>query len=152
MVSGWFCLDPVTPFTGALRFALGTHLGPMYRPVAPPERTADLDADTRFFSGGPLPNVDADPERFAISSFVVAPGDVVFFHPRVLHAALGSAPTFPRRTFSVRFLGDDVRWLPKQSVFHDWLKTIPLREGDVVSGERFPMVWPNNSDLAAGKL
>jgi ectoine hydroxylase-related dioxygenase (phytanoyl-CoA dioxygenase family) len=146
MVSAWFCLDPVTPATGALKFAAGTHRGPMYRPFAPPDRAADLAADDRFFEGGPLPDVDADDgRRFAIRSYEVQPGDVLFFHPRVLHAALGSAPTHARRTFSIRFLGDDVRWLPKQSVFHDWLKQVELREGDPVIGERFPPLWPRQS-------
>lgn len=142
MVSGWFCLEPVTTATGALRFVLGSHRGPLYRPAVPPDRKADLEADSRHFDGGALPDVDADPERLPVRSFDVNPGDVVFFHPRALHAALGSAPTYPRRTFSVRFFGDDVRWLPKRSVFHDWLKNIPLTEGDLVSGERFPMLWP----------
>jgi hypothetical protein len=58
-----------------------------------------------------------------------------------VHSAYGSAPAHPRRTFSVRFLGDDVRWLPKKSVFHDWLKQIPLSEGDCIDGERFPLLW-----------
>ena len=144
MVSGWFCLDPVTIRTGALRFATGTHRGPLYRPTVPPERQADVAADDCYFDGD-LPDVDADPERFVVSSFDANPGDVVFFHPRVLHAALGSAPTHPRRTFSVRFLGDDVRWLPKRSVFHDWLKEIPLEKGALMRNERFPQLWPRTA-------
>jgi ectoine hydroxylase-related dioxygenase (phytanoyl-CoA dioxygenase family) len=144
MVSGWFCLDPVTRTTGALRFALGTHRGPMYRPAVPPERAADVEADVHHFEGGTLPDVDADAARFQVASFDAYPGDVVFFHPRLLHAALGSAPAHPRRTFSVRFLGDDVRWLPKKSVFHTWLKDIPLRPGDVIDDERFPQLWPTH--------
>jgi ectoine hydroxylase-related dioxygenase (phytanoyl-CoA dioxygenase family) len=149
MVSAWFCLDPVTPATGALKFAAGTHRGPMYRPFAPPDRAADLAADDRFFEGGPLPDVDGANGRFAIRSYEVQPGDVLFFHPRVLHAALGSAPTHARRTFSIRFLGGDVRWLPKQSVFHDWLKQVELRKGDPVIGERFPPLWPRRPAITA---
>jgi ectoine hydroxylase-related dioxygenase (phytanoyl-CoA dioxygenase family) len=40
-------------------------------------------------------------------SFAVAPGDVVLFHPRMLH---GGAPTHPgtrRRTLTLRFFGRD---------------------------------------------
>jgi hypothetical protein len=83
-----------------------------------------------------------NPQQFGVASFDAMPGDVVFFHPRALHAALGSAPTHPRRTFSVRFLGDDVRWLPKRSVFHDWLKDIPLHKGEAMRADRFPQLWP----------
>ena len=142
MVSAWFCLERATPTTGALKFAIGTHRGPMYRPFVPPDRAADLAADEHHFAGGPLPDVEAPGGLFDVQSFDVEPGDVVFFHPRVLHAALGSAPTYARRTFSIRFLGSDVRWLPKHSVFHDWLKDVELREGDSISGDRFPALWP----------
>jgi ectoine hydroxylase-related dioxygenase (phytanoyl-CoA dioxygenase family) len=142
MLSGWFCLDPVNPQTGSLRFAKSTHRGPLYRPFVTPDRREDLAEDERFFDGGALPDVEGDPKRFPLLTFSVAPGDVIFFHPRVLHAALGSAPSWPRRTFSIRFLGDDVRWLPKKSVFHDWLKDITLVEGERISGPRFPQLWP----------
>ncbi len=142
MASGWFCLNPVTPESGALRFAIGTHRGPLYRPFVTPDRREDLAQDDRFFDGGALPDVAADPSRFPVQTFSVEPGDVIFFHPRVLHAALGSAPEWPRRTFSIRFLGDDVRWLPKRSVFHDWLKEIVLAEGARIQGPRFPVLWP----------
>ena len=150
MISGWFCLEPVTPVTGSLRFAVGSHRGPLYRPSVPPERSADLAQDEGFFEGGALPDVAADPTRFLVRTFTVQPGDVIFFHPRVLHAAQGSAPEHPRRTFSVRFLGDDVRWQPKKSVFHNWLKLIPLAQGDVISGERFPMLWQDAARRATG--
>jgi ectoine hydroxylase-related dioxygenase (phytanoyl-CoA dioxygenase family) len=143
MLSGWFCLDPVTPQTGALRIAAGSHSGPMYVPFAPPERAADVAADSaQFFLGGPLPDVDADPVRFPIRSFECNPGDVLFFHPRTLHSALGSAPTHPRRTFSIRFLGDDIRWQPKRSIFYGSLSKVSLREGDPLSGPDFPELMP----------
>ena len=83
----------------------------MYIPYAPPDRAADIEADAKqFFLGGALPDVDADPQKFPVRCDDLAPGDVLFFHPRALHSAIGSAPTHPRRTFSIRFLGDDVRW------------------------------------------
>jgi ectoine hydroxylase-related dioxygenase (phytanoyl-CoA dioxygenase family) len=115
----------------------------MYRPYAPPERAADYEADASFFEGGPLPDVDADPQRFPVRAFDVNPGDVLFFHPRALHAAFGSAPAYPRRTFSIRFLGDDVRWQPKKSVFYESLGKVTLREGDPVVGDWFPAMWPS---------
>jgi ectoine hydroxylase-related dioxygenase (phytanoyl-CoA dioxygenase family) len=102
MCSAWFCLDPVTSATGALRFASGSHNGPLYRPVAPANRRSDLDADNRYFDGGALPDVAAQPQRFPVVSYETQPGDVVLFHPRLLHAAFGSAPDYPRRTFSIR--------------------------------------------------
>lgn len=149
LCSAWFCLDPVDSTTGALRFAAGTHLGPRYRPYVAPQRAADLEADSQYFEGGPQPNVDADPERFPVVCYDTQPGDVVYFHPRLLHAALGSSPAHPRRTFSFRFLGDDVVWEPKKSVMYDWLARMALAPGDRVQGKYFPLLWPTQASAPA---
>lgn len=141
LASVWLSLEPVTAQTGALRFVRGSHKGPVYIPYLPEDRREALAADMRFFDGGPVPDIDAAPERYPVISFDTEPGDVVIFSTRTLHAAFGSDPDRPRRTFTIRFLGDDVRWQPKQSVFHDWLGSIALKEGDPISGERFPVAW-----------
>ena len=143
VASVWLSLEPVTAQTGALRFVAGSHLGPVYTPYLPPAQRHLLEADRHFFDGGAMPDIDADPARFPVISFDTQPGDVVLFSTRAVHGAFGSAEDAPRRTFTVRFLGDDVRWQPKQSVFHDWLREIDLREGDPISGPRFPLAWPD---------
>lgn len=142
VASAWLSLEPVNERTGALRFVAGSHRGPVHVPYLPPEQRHLLEADTRFFDGGPVPDIDAHPDRYRIISFDTEPGDVVLFSTRALHGAFGSDPDRPRRTFTIRFLGDDVRWQPKQSVFHDWLREVDLNEGDPISGPRFPIVWP----------
>lgn len=145
MSSIWFSIEATSPETGALQFVAGSHKGPLYIPYVPSDREADRDADMQFFTGGALPDVAADTARFPIRSFSTAPGDVILFHPRTIHAAFGNAQGRPRRTFTVRFLGDDVRWQPKRSVYHDWLKTIDLPAGAPVEHERFPQFWPANA-------
>jgi ectoine hydroxylase-related dioxygenase (phytanoyl-CoA dioxygenase family) len=140
MCSGWFCLDAVDEAGGALRFARGSHLGRLYRPYVPEDRLADVDADARFFDGGDLPDIEADPVTFPVVSFDVRPGDVVFFHPRMLHHAFGSAPTHARRTLSIRFLGDDVRFAEKRSVFYESLAKTGLADGDRLSDADFPLL------------
>jgi ectoine hydroxylase-related dioxygenase (phytanoyl-CoA dioxygenase family) len=68
------------------------------------------------------------------------PGDVVVFHPRVLHTAYGSAADRPRRTFTLRFMGDDVRWRPRRSMFHPWMRECGLQKHDVPDHPWFPVV------------
>jgi len=140
--SVWFCLDPVTRDTGALRFIAGSNRGPLYVPYVPSSMKEQLAADMDFFTGGQMPEVDADQERFPVLCFDTEPGDVVFFHPRTIHAAIGNKSAQPRRTFSIRFIGEDVRWQPKASVVLPWLKDVDLMEGDAVTGPRFPQFWP----------
>ena len=142
MCSGWFCLDPVDNSTGALRFARGSHKGPRYRPYVAKSRMQDLEVDSRYFEGGAMPDVDGHPEQFRVECYSTQPGDVVFFHPRSLHAAFGSNPAYPRRTFSIRFLGDDVRWEPKKTVMYEWLAQVKLKPGDRIDDKIFPVLWP----------
>jgi len=141
MSSVWFALEPVRHDEGALRFVEGSHKGPMYVPYVPQSQRHRLEADMPFFTGGKLPAIDAEPDRFKTMCFDLEPGDAIIFHPRTIHAALGTATDRPRRTFSIRFLGDDVRWEPKSSVFLNWLSEIDLKKGDPITGERFPEIW-----------
>ena len=54
----WFCLDTVREVTGSLRLVRGSHKGPHYsHPMALSGASMDLEEE-----GGPLPDVDADPE------------------------------------------------------------------------------------------
>jgi ectoine hydroxylase-related dioxygenase (phytanoyl-CoA dioxygenase family) len=138
----WITLEATTPETGSLRFIAGSHAGPLYTPYVPDERLADVEQDMAFFTGGPLPDVEADPAKYRQLTFVSEPGDAILFHPRTIHAAMGSDPSRPRRTFSIRFLGDDIRWQPKASAYHQWLRDIDLSPGAPLEHERFPKVWP----------
>jgi ectoine hydroxylase-related dioxygenase (phytanoyl-CoA dioxygenase family) len=140
--SAWLSLDETTPETGALCIVAGSHNGPIYVPYVPAAMQPQLEEDMHFFTGGKLPEINAQ-SGHKIISFSTHPGDVILFHPRVIHAAYGSSSTRPRRTFSIRMLGDDVRWQPKATVVYDWLRNIPLKPGDPVSGERFPRFWPS---------
>lgn len=148
MASAWLSLESTTPDTGALRFVAGSHRGPLYIPYVPSALRDQLAEDMHHFTGGPLPDVDADPERHPVVCFATEPGDVILFHPRTIHAAYGCAANRPRRTFSIRFIGADVRWHPKASVIHPWLRDISLALGDPVTGSRFPQFWPPEKDAA----
>ena len=57
-----------------------------------------------------VPDVEADRAAFAIVGWALQPGDAVAFNMLTLHAAAGSATR--RRAFSLRLLGDDVRYAP----------------------------------------
>lgn len=122
MASIWFSLEGVTSDTGAMRFVAGSH----------------LDADEVV--AGSVTAGDSELESLPVITLETDPGDVVVFHPRALHTAYGSAPDRPRRTFTLRFLGDDVRWRPRRSMFHGWMVDCGLKKGDVLAHPWFPVV------------
>jgi hypothetical protein len=128
----WTCLDPV-PRELSLEFVRGSHRGPLYNPTAfnPDDVGAALFDPAQWPA---LPDIEASRERFPILSWAMQPGDVVVFHPGMLH---GGAPTVagqPRRTLSLRFFGKDARVAARP---HDGMANIDGLKHD--DGGRHPL-------------
>ncbi|MDG2002885.1 MAG: phytanoyl-CoA dioxygenase family protein [Novosphingobium sp.] len=138
----WFALEKVTAATGALRVVAGSHLGPFYEPghIGEDRREA-FEHDRYLWTGGPVPDVNADPDRFPVTAIETDPGDVVIFHPTALHQGFGTPVGGPRRTFTVRLFGDDVGWHRKQCVYHPWMRDAPFADGEVPDDPRLPLIW-----------
>jgi ectoine hydroxylase-related dioxygenase (phytanoyl-CoA dioxygenase family) len=120
LASVWFSLEAVTADTGAMRFVVGSHLDP--------DELVTHSATDDELEGREKVTIEAEP------------GDAVVFHPRVLHMAYGSAPDRPRRTFTLRFTGDDVRWRPRREMFHPWMAECGLEKGAPLDHPWFPVV------------
>ena len=137
-VSFWIPLDPVSrPST--LEFVAGSHAeGKWYMP------RSFVKGTPMVFDEGALeevPDVDADRAAWPIVGWAMEPGDAVAFNMLTLHAAAGS-PT-RRRAFSLRLVGDDVRWAPRP---HRTSPPFPeldgvLRAGDRLEHELCPVLW-----------
>lgn len=96
----------------------GSHAGPMFNTSAfdPEDDTKPIDEAVDLPR---LPDIEADRAGHDIVSWPVEPGDVVVFHPNVLH---GGAPTTPgrrRRTVSLRYFGADATYAPLRRVATD---------------------------------
>lgn len=101
----WISFDPV-PREEALEFVAGSHRGPVYdgSRFDPEDDTAPLYGTGELPR---LPDIEADRDAWPIVSWPIDPGDVVIFHPAILH---GGAPTRTgrrRRTLTLRFFGED---------------------------------------------
>ncbi len=99
----WITFDTATA-ADSLEFVRGSHRGVLYN-----GSRFELGDDTApLHPSAPmprLPDIEANREAFDIVSFPVEPGDVVLFHPAMLH---GGAPTHSgtrRRTLTLRFFG-----------------------------------------------
>ncbi len=123
----WITFDPV-PREDSLEFVRGSHRGVLYNgsrfelgnDTAPLHPKADMPR---------LPDIEAERARWDIVSFGVEPGDLVLFHPAMLH---GGAPTHSgqrRRTLTLRFFGENAHYDkrpgpagPANSGFHHRMK------------------------------
>ncbi|QLH50730.1 MAG: phytanoyl-CoA dioxygenase family protein [Candidatus Accumulibacter cognatus] len=105
LATAWLNLDPV-PRERSLEFVLGSHRGPLYNPTA----FDPVDPVAAMFAPGvwpSLPDIEAQRARWPIVSWDVNPGDLVVFHPAMLHGGAPTRANERRRTISLRFFGDD---------------------------------------------
>ena len=133
-VSFWSPVDPVTDAT--LRCVAGSHK--WEKPVLP---TRWLNEDNFYPDDDAyMPVPDPDAEGMTVREWQMQPGDAVAFNYDILHGARGNTSNTRRRAFSVRFVGDDARYVerpgptsppfpghdmkPGQRLREDWFPTI----------------------------
>ena len=138
----WISFD-AQPAEDSLEFVRGSHRGPLYN-----GSRFELGDDTAPINPGSplprLPDIEAARGDWDIVSWAVEPGDLIVFHPALLH---GGAPTHPgkrRRTLTLRFFGTDAVYDarpgyagPRVSGFHQ-----RMRQGDPFRDPSFLRLLP----------
>ncbi|MGI9606446.1 MAG: phytanoyl-CoA dioxygenase family protein [Acidimicrobiales bacterium] len=129
-ISFWCPIDPVDAAT--IRCVAGSHRWP--KQVLP---VSWIDDDSFYPNPDdwmPLPDPDA--EGMEIVEWAMQPGDAVAFHYRTLHGARANESSSRRRAFSLRFVGDDARYVERPG------RTSPPFPGhDMVAGQRLREDW-----------
>ena len=128
----WISFDAV-PRADALEFVRGSHRGRLYNGSR--FELGDDTAPTNPNSSLPrLPDIEADRDApnspWDIVGYETRPGDVVLFHPKMLHGGGATHPDGRRRTLTLRFFGEDAiyeardgRAGPVIKGFHDRMRT-----------------------------
>ena len=136
-LSLWIPLDEV-PRETTLEFVAGSHLwGKSYRPQR-------FDGSALNANDGleEIPDINGNRDKYDIVGWAVSPGDAIAFDYRTVHGApANSSKTSERRAFSLRLLGDGVRFARREGIvtsppFPD----VTLNHGDALVGEDFPML------------
>ncbi|KAK7201110.1 Phytanoyl-CoA dioxygenase (PhyH) [Novymonas esmeraldas] len=142
-VSFWLPVDAV-PEDSAMEFVRGSHNWPWMLP-----RTFK-DNIAKWFPEGSLPetpDIEKLRSEMPIVSWALQPGDCYAFNFNTMHAAKGSRVL--RRAMSVRYVGDDVTFAPRQ-----WVTSPPFPElekdtekmvpGGPLVHSLFPIVYTND--------
>ena len=145
IASVWVALTPCNPAASGLRFIKGSHAwGKVFQPVS----FGATSASEQFLGGNealePMPDFEAEPERYEILEWDMAAGDAIVFGAEAVH---GSAPNTDkdqrRAAISVRYVGDDARWDPRAGT--DPIVTadqVSIAPGDPPDDDTwFPEVW-----------
>ena len=138
----WVTLDDVTA-DAALRVVEGSHAaGITYAPI-------EFSSSTTTIGGGselkPVPDVDADPERFPVTTWDLQAGDAVAIDSRMLHSTgIREVADRPFRRLSTRYAHPDTRYLDLGEQAAVFWRMLPhgLSTGDSVAGEVFPLITP----------
>lgn len=137
-VSFWIPLDPVN--TASLRLIAGSHRWD--KPVRPVSWADNSD----FYEGDhdwiPVPDPDGDDMGYDIREWSMQPGDAVIFDYRTVHGARGNPKGSRRRALSLRWLGDDARYVKRSGRTSPPFPGHGMTEGQKLREDWFPVIYP----------
>lgn len=134
-VSFWAPMDAVSDAT--LRCVSGSH---RWKKQVLPTRwlnNAEFYADKEAY----IPVPDPDAENMDILEWALEPGDAVAFSFSTLHGARGNYASSRRRAFSLRFVGDDARYIERPGPTSPPFPGHDMRSGDALREDWFPVVF-----------
>ena len=136
--SFWIPLDPISK-DNSLKILLGSHKFPkLVRPTKWSNNQPWYNNDNNFMN---MPDI-ANMEKKILKSEMNL-GDAILFNFKVLHSSSGNSENIPRRAFSIRFIGDDVKYIDRGGETSPPFKGINLKIGDKMREDWFPIVWRN---------
>lgn len=147
----WMPLVPVKK-ENALAYVPGSHRpGKIFHQynfgLFNPDGLKDIDqVDFSAVADAPVPDIDADPEGFGVTSWDMQPGDCVAFNSRILHGGSGKlADDQGLRVFTTKWLGDNVHIKFREHGMdpdHSAIMTEQgLKPGDRPGTDLYPQVW-----------
>ena len=135
-VSFWVPLDPV-PRDRTIEYIAGSHKW-------------DKNFRPDRFDGTPLfendtseqvPDVDAQRDQLDIVGWAVEPGDAVAFSFRTLHGAPANASPTRRRVVSMRWVGDDAKFVERPGKTSPPFPDLDYTPGAPFEGDDFPVIY-----------
>ncbi len=131
----WLPLDPI-PENVSVEYVRGSHRWPEYNPAHFADGSAYADTGLP-----PLPDIEAEREKYSITAFEIQPGDLLAFQAMIVHGAPGNSGGHRRRALSTRWTGDDARYCVRKGEVAIPTTDPGLKAGDPMDCERFPLVW-----------
>jgi ectoine hydroxylase-related dioxygenase (phytanoyl-CoA dioxygenase family) len=143
-VSFWVPVDPVKEAT--LRCVAGSHLWD--KQVVPTKWLSEAS----FYPdpGEYMPVPDPDAEGMPVREWAMEPGDAVAFNFLTLHGARGNASGVNRRAFSLRLVGDDVRYVERPGRTSPPYPGHGMKPGQVLRTDWFPFLLGGDGRAETG--
>ena len=136
-VSFWVPLDPITRERSIEYVATSHQWGKSFKP----KRFDGTDLYPNDI-GETVPDIDAIRKELDIHGWKMQPGDAVAFNFRTLHGAPANTSTMRRRVTSIRWVGDDARFVKRPAKTSPYFPDLEYEDGAPFSGEQFPILYP----------
>jgi ectoine hydroxylase-related dioxygenase (phytanoyl-CoA dioxygenase family) len=136
-VSLWIPLDSV-PRERTLEFVAGSHRwGKYFRPERFNKQPLNENDGLE-----PVPDINGNRDQYRILGWALEPGDAVAFNYMTLHGApANTSKVDQRRAFSLRLIGDDVRFARRSGVVTSPpFRGVTLAHGAVMEAPEFPLL------------
>ena len=125
----------------AVQFVRGSHRwGRLFYPRVF-EDGSDFNNDQQATGMEPVPNIDAEREKYDIAVWSLEPGDTIIFDFRTLHGTGNAEVKSLRRAFSTRWLGDDVTYCERPGETSPPYTNHRMRDGEPMREDWFPVLW-----------
>tara|TARA_A100000164_G_scaffold309879_1_gene287366 strand:+ start:103 stop:891 length:789 start_codon:yes stop_codon:yes gene_type:complete len=133
--SFWIPLDEVSKENN-LKLILGSHKWPkLIRPTKWSNNQSWYKDDSCFMD---LPLKEEFEKNILIPELSL--GDAVLFNFKIVHGSSGNSTSKPRRAFSMRFIGDDVKYIDRAGPTSPPFDGINLNNGDLMREDWFPKI------------
>ena len=120
-----------------IKLILNSHKWPkLIRPTKWSNDQSWYKDETSFMD---LPSIEAFQKDILIPELKL--GDAVLFNFKIVHGSSGNNTSKSRRAFSMRFLGDDVRYLDRGGPTSPPFDGINLKSGDLMREDWFPKIF-----------
>ena len=136
----WIPCDPVTKET-CLSFVRGSHRwGKNFIPVLIRGNVVPAGLGPDFEVA---PDIEGNRDKYDIMTWDMQPGDIIAFHPMMLHGAAGNTLPIGRRALQTTWLGDDCVYAPRKVEVEPRIEGRVFTPGERLTDEKiFPKVWP----------
>ena len=135
-VSIWIPLDKIG-INSSMEFILGSH---KWNKTFLPTKFKGHDYDHKDEEFEKIPDIENNRDKYQIISYECDVGDAIAFNYATIHAAYGNNSENRRRAFSIRFTGDDARYIQRKGEMSPPFPNINLKNDEVLDSETFPVL------------
>ena len=135
-VSIWIPLDKIVK-NSSMEFIAGSN---NWNKIYLPTKFKGYDYENKDEEFEKIPDIEKNRKNYNIISFECDVGDAIAFNYSTIHAAYGNSSKNRRRAFSIRFTGDDAKYIKRKGEMSPPFPEIKLKDGDILDCDTFPVL------------